>query len=196
MTNALIDEALIQQSILHNLTPPDHFDLGNLQSFIESNDFGPCTLKDKDSTIWGNSYDPDSQASDLITTNPCVRVDAFITWIARRMPILFEYGLGRFVRKDRYLGNVILGSSVMKMTFWITAVVAALLPIASILVLGWLESLAARFASMSVFNLLVSGCLILFTDARRLDLFAVSAVFAIVQIVFLVAERRPSKECR
>ncbi|KAF2030199.1 hypothetical protein EK21DRAFT_112119 [Setomelanomma holmii] len=64
------------------------------------------------------------------------------------------------------------------MTLCITSVLASLLPIASILVLVNLELLKATLWTIAVFNVAISACLNIFADAKRAEVFAVTAAHA------------------
>lgn len=66
-------------------------------------------------------------------------------------------------------------STVLKVTSWITCILASLLPIASILVLVNLQSLKTKLWVIAAFNILTSVCLSVLTDAKRSEAFAVTA---------------------
>ena len=71
-------------------------------------------------------------------------------------------------------------STLLQVTFWITTVIASLLPIASISVLCCVHSMLARLAIIAIFNVVVSLCLIAFTTAKRLDVFAIAAAYVTI----------------
>ena len=79
-------------------------------------------------------------------------------------------------RKDAHLGRrVYYDSTVLRITSWMTCILASMLPIASILVLIHLESLKTKLWVVGIFNVLISVCLRTFTDAKRAEIFAVTA---------------------
>lgn len=159
------------------MTPPDRFDLHDIQLFLWSDDMGPADMDGEDSVTWGNPEELDNHPPDLVGIKPRMKQDIFSRLVAENAIHLFKCGLGRLKKADRHLGRrVYYDSTVLKVTFWITSILASLLPIASILVLISLRSLKARLGAMAAFNVLISVCLGVFTDARRIDVFTVTAV--------------------
>jgi len=67
-----------------------------------------------------------------------------------------------------------------------TSIVASMLPIASIVVLVVLSprpldhTLRGQIGTIAAFNVLISMCLTLLTDAKRTDVFAVTAAYALL----------------
>jgi hypothetical protein len=55
--------------------------------------------------------------------------------------------------------------------------IAAMLPIASILVLIQLESLKAKLWTIAAFNVGMSFCLTFFANAKRAEVFAVTSAY-------------------
>lgn len=64
---------------------------------------------------------------------------------------------------------------VYRVTYWITSIVASLVPIASIAILYCVQSMPARLGVIAAFNVLVSVCLMGLANARRADVFAITA---------------------
>jgi hypothetical protein len=64
---------------------------------------------------------------------------------------------------------------VIRVTFWVTSFLASLLPIGSIIVLINLETLRLKLWAVAGFDVLISFCLLLLTDASRKDVFAITA---------------------
>lgn len=94
-------------------------------------------------------------------------------------------------------------AKVLQITYWMTSVIASLIPIGSIIVLYKVHSMAARLGIIAGFNVLVSLCLSIFTDAKRAEVFAITAALA-TQVSVLVKLtrgqfcRRPGRirQCR
>ncbi|KAF2438271.1 hypothetical protein P171DRAFT_477653 [Karstenula rhodostoma CBS 690.94] len=169
------NKALIQQSKLQRIHPPDRFDLSNVQAFLQSEHM-KNDLVGEDSETWGNPRDPDNHPPDLIGIKPRRKEDTFSRLVAENAVHLFKCGLGRFTKKDRHLGRkVYYDTHVMKATVVMTSILASLIPIASIWVLVSLHSLKHKMIAIAAFNVLISTCLTFFTDARRTDVFAVTA---------------------
>ncbi|KAL5117048.1 hypothetical protein ACEQ8H_005007 [Pleosporales sp. CAS-2024a] len=170
------NKAMIQLSKLQKMKAPDRFDLSDVQRLLLSDDMGPNKMEDEAKNVWGNHFEPDVHPPDLIGIRPRENVDKFSRFISEKAIHLFKCGLGRLTKGDKHLGrNVYYDSTVAKVTMWITSAIAALIPIASILVLVHLHSLKLQLWTIAAFNVLISICLTIFTDAKRTDAFAVNA---------------------
>jgi hypothetical protein len=64
---------------------------------------------------------------------------------------------------------------VFKLTMWITSLVAFMRPVISIVILIKMKELNSRLGVIAAFNALLSVCLIMFPDAKRTDVFSVTA---------------------
>jgi hypothetical protein len=172
------DKALLQISMLHRLNAPDRFDLSDIQLFLQSEDMGPDAMDGGDSDTWGNPEDPNNHAPDLIGVHPRLKEDTFSRIISERAIYLFKYGLGLFTRGHRDLGRkVYYDTTVLKITLWISSAVAAVLPIASMLVLITLKSLKAKLWTIAAFNVLMSFGLTFLANAKRAEVFAVTSAY-------------------
>jgi hypothetical protein len=82
-----------------------------------------------------------------------------------------------WVRKDEQLGAIsVRDTSVFALTFFITSVIAAILPVVGTVMLAGLEGVEESMGMVAVFNVVVVVCLMVFTEARRKDVFLVVAV--------------------
>jgi hypothetical protein len=152
------------------------FDLEDIQLFLDSEDMGPHHLIGRDAQTWGDHDNPKNHPPDLIGVHPRIREDTFSRFVAEKGAHLFKCGLGRFTKGNRNLGRcVYYDSTVLKLTFILTSAIAALTPIASILVFLRLTSRKSKICTIAAFNVLISMCLTLFTEAKRTDVFAVTA---------------------
>jgi hypothetical protein len=134
------------------------------------------TLVGEDSETWGCPEFPDNHPPDLIGIKPRKKEDTFSRLVAENAVHLFKCGLGRITRKDPQLGRkVYYDTHVMKVTFVLTSMLASLIPIASIVLLRALQSMKNKMIAIAAFNVLISACLTFFTDAKRIDVFAVTA---------------------
>jgi hypothetical protein len=202
------DKALLQHAKLNNMINPNDYDIHDLQSFLCSAKMGPLCLESDDAYTWGTTHEPKTYQHDLIALKPRINEDTFSRWIAERALLLIRI-FGRCLNPSTKLGTVVIYDSViMRVTFWITSIIASMIPIASIVVLLHLKSEAARLGAIAGFNVLITVCLSIFTEAKRTDCFAVTAAyvpeycmlwawltrcrFTAVQVVFLVADK--SKE--
>jgi hypothetical protein len=171
------DRALIQQSKILTMKPPERYDLKYIQNFIASKAMCPYSLKGTDAVIWGNYEEREEHADDLIALRPRQEVDMFSGWLAEHpISYLKRLKILKFRKPDPVLGmRAYRDASIYKTTFWVTSVLASLIPKISIVVLVALKSKKARIGTVGAFNLLISVCLTVFTDAKRADVFAISA---------------------
>lgn len=159
---------------------PDKWDREYIQSFLMTEEKGSVVLTPfvgDDCTIWGSVKNPKGYAADLISLRPRQREDAFSNWVAKKAVInLFRCGCARFKKISRVHGVIGLDdSSVYRVTSWLTSIIASLIPIASIAILHTVEPTKARLWIVAAFNFLISTCLSIFTNAKRSEIFAVTA---------------------
>jgi len=129
-----------------------------------------------DREIWGLPDDSEVYAPDLIGVCPREPADPFSRWVSENAIYLFRCGLGRLKKPDKHHGRrVYYDTTVLRVTSWITSILASLLPIASILILLHLDSLKMKLWVIGAFNVLLSVCLRTLTEAKRAELFAVTA---------------------
>ncbi|KAF2832478.1 hypothetical protein CC86DRAFT_462761 [Ophiobolus disseminans] len=187
------NEFLLQISHVHALKEPDRFDLRDFQHFMGNEELmGVWALTDHDRDVWGSAIEPEATSIDLVGIQTRHKEDSFSKWVAEHAIYLLRCGLARVKRPDKRTGMVgYYESSVLKITFGLTSILASLIPIASIIVLVVLsprpidKAFRAQIATIAAFNVLISVCLTIFTDAKRTDVFAVTAAFTAVQVVFL-----------
>jgi hypothetical protein len=75
----------------------------------------------------------------------------------------------------RYGAIAIRDNRVFKITQWLTSSLASAVPVISIAVLDRIKTREARIGTIAAFNVLLAVCLIIFTEAKRTDIFAVTA---------------------
>lgn len=182
--------ALIQQSYILPMKKPNKLDLSNIQSFIACDDMGPFGLKGLDSEVWGNIHEPTEYAPDIISLLPRKREDMFSNLITEYgIRKWFDWGLAKSRKPCEVSG--LIGyeeGTLLRLTYLTTTALASLLPIVSIVALYSVHSMKARLGIIAAFNVLISFCLAFFTSAKRTDIFAVTAAFAAVQVVFVQGE--------
>lgn len=181
------DAALIQQSQIAKLQPPGPFDSGFLQRFMASPEMGPYALSGIDSDVWGSIVHPSGHSPDLVTILPRHNEDIFSRWLTEKGVMkLYRLGLHKLLRPSTVHGMAGLeDTTVLRLTYLLTTVLASLLPIASIVVLYSVQSIKTRLLAMGAVNLVVSFCLVALTKARRAEVFGVAAAISAVQVVFV-----------
>ncbi|KAF2119411.1 hypothetical protein BDV96DRAFT_567521 [Lophiotrema nucula] len=172
------NEALIQASTVARMEKADKWDVKYIQTFLMTGSMAQSPLVGLDDTTWGSLDSPDDFShQDLVALRPRRLEDPFSNWLARnavaRLP---DSVFRRFIKPSPTYGVMgIEDSSVFRLTAWITSVVASLIPILSIIVLWTVRSMVARLGIIAAFNLLFSTCLSTFTNAKRAEVFAVTA---------------------
>ncbi|KAF7449413.1 hypothetical protein Ptr902_03331 [Pyrenophora tritici-repentis] len=188
------DDALIQQSIILNLPKPARWDLHWLQKYLQSKEMGELALLGEDAEVWGSMEEPHGYKPDLVALKPRVNEDPFSAWAARNTIVGLERcGLDRFLRPSPVHGVVgYEDTTIYSITYCMNSILASLIPIASIVVLCFVSSMPARLGTIAGFNVLVSICLMAFAGAKRAEVFAISAAFAAVQVVFVGTDQSSS----
>ncbi|GME46450.1 uncharacterized protein LTHEOB_5762 [Neofusicoccum parvum] len=180
--------ALVHQEKILSMKKPGTYDMDFIQRFIASNDSGaPYALTGIDSEVWGSCECPKDRANDLVALRPRHEEDWFSKWVTGKgISKFFDLGCARNRKPSPDHGFVgYEDTSLLRITYNITSVLASLLPIASIVILYCVQPMKIRLAIIAGFNIVLSLCLIAFTTARRADVFAVAAAFSAVQVVFV-----------
>jgi hypothetical protein len=168
------DDALIQQAQILSYPEPDRYDLTYMQIFLQ-NMVDP--MHGPDSSVWGTVLKPESNSPDLITLCPRQKEDAFSSWVVENA-IERLFCCLNFRKPSKKHGEIgYEDTKVLRITYYITSMLASLIPIASITVLYCIRSMPARLGVISVFNVFVSICLIAFTNAKRAEVFAITAAY-------------------
>ncbi|KAI4933513.1 uncharacterized protein J4E92_003180 [Alternaria infectoria] len=182
------NDALIQQStILQNMKEPAAFDLDDIQHFLASDHMK--VLAGLDRTVWGSYEQPNSYSAELVVLRGRKDMDPFSRNMgARAIGWIMKLGGKRWKKVDARFGTVVIEESTVYMfTFWITSAVASVLLVGPIFVLANTKSLDEQLVVIAASNVLTSVCLMYFTRARRADVFAITAAFAAVQVLSIIA---------
>ncbi|KAL1639640.1 hypothetical protein SLS58_007699 [Diplodia intermedia] len=196
------NEALLLQTQLLPLAPPGAHDQRYLQKFLESRAMDHGALTGGDALLWGTIDAPRAHASDLVALLPRRGADdAFSKWateklVARLLRWRRHRGAAARARDDvdgddaddgddRWRLKGYEDGSVLRWTFFVASALASALPVVAIAILYCVPSVPARLGLIAVFSVLLSAAMATFTSARRVDVFAVSAAFAAVQVVFV-----------
>ncbi|KAH7371655.1 hypothetical protein BKA66DRAFT_590642 [Pyrenochaeta sp. MPI-SDFR-AT-0127] len=165
------------QSMILKYPKPGKWDLHHLQNYLQTPEMGPLALTGDDATVWGSMADRKSHAPDVVALCPRAKKDAFSVWAAESTILnLLRCGCARFMKPSRVHGVVgYEDNTIYRITYWITSVLASLIPIASIVVLYRVQSMPAKLGIIAAFNVLVSICLMGFANAKRAEVFAVTA---------------------
>lgn len=89
---------------------------------------------------------------------------------------IMKCGGRRWKKVDvRFGKRAIHDETIFRFTFWLTSGIASIFPVVSIILLVKMDSLNGRLGLIAFFNVLTSICLTFCTEARRTDVFAVTA---------------------
>lgn len=181
-TDSSEDEAFIQQATILSYEEPSKWDLHHLQDYLATTSMGPFALSGDDSQIWGSKKDRGSHKPDLVALKPRAKKDAFSVWAAENTIFnLFRCGCARFMRPSKVHGSVgYEDGTIYRITYWFTSILASLIPIASIAVLYRVQSMSARLGIIAAFNVVLSVCLMGLANAKRAEVFAITAAYVIL----------------
>jgi hypothetical protein len=138
---------------------------------------GQLVFEGEDASIWGSVNSRESHKPDLITLCPRKKKDRFSVWAAENtISHLEKFGCARFMRVSPVHGVLSYeDETIFRITYWITSIIASLIPIASIAILYCVQSMPGRLGIIAVFNVLVSICLMGLANAKRAEVFAITA---------------------
>ena len=171
------DKALKLQSALTSMPEPSKYDLKYLQGYMETREMGPFIMTGPDANIWGSLDEPKSHAPDLVALQARHTEDPFSNWVTSTGMKIFFWCGGHRRRKPSPVHGVVVysNSKLLRITYWISSTLASLLPISSIIILYCVKLMPARLTIIAVFNVIFSLCLLGFTNAKRSEIFAVTA---------------------
>lgn len=168
----------MQQYAILNYSNPEKWDLHRMQDYLQSTDMGQLALEGFDANIWGSVLDRLDHKPDLVALRPRAREDPFSKWLNENaITALFRWGYTR-KKMEASPKHGMVGyedTTVYRITYWFTNILASLLLVASIAILYAVESIPARLGIIAVFNVVVSICLMGLVDAKRAEVFAITA---------------------
>ncbi|KAH6621929.1 hypothetical protein C7974DRAFT_464372 [Boeremia exigua] len=170
------NHALIQQATVLQMKEPDKFDLTDIQHFLAGEPMRLC-LCGPDSDVYGSVLQPKDYSHELVVLHARRDSDSFSRILGNHaLNVLHTLNFLRWRKPNPKLGVVSFSDQkIFKFTFWLTSAIACVIPVASIAVLTTVRSLSARLGTIAGFNALISLCLSFFTDARRADVFSITA---------------------
>ncbi|KAI0120325.1 hypothetical protein F4776DRAFT_249379 [Hypoxylon sp. NC0597] len=171
------NEILLQQVYISKLEGPNLNDLEFLRSWFERPSMGCFPIRGLDYKAWEQRLE-----NDLIAIKPRVPPDPFSKWITNTIFPLYHrvFGVKFHVRKvlrpligdGLYTYEESLLGSIINV---ITTVVAAVLPLLSIVVLYIVDSDATKLGIIVIFSACFAFVLAVMTSARRIEVFAATA---------------------
>jgi hypothetical protein len=160
---------------------PTAFDRQDLRKFMselkkELDQKGPDLWPFLDPDVNMYRFDAKTRPSfDLVALCPRQRDDSFSAWFMKSALNIFFRCCGHRMKPSEIHGKPgFKEKTILRITYWITTIVASILPSTSVIVLYIIKSTWGRIGTLVGFNLAVSVCLILFTSAKRAEVFAVT----------------------
>ncbi|KAF2462017.1 hypothetical protein BDY21DRAFT_368156 [Lineolata rhizophorae] len=174
---------LLEHNQLYSLPEPNESDYEQLRNFLyHTSEEGPWLKHPED--IWAFE-DGQKLHHDLVAlSSRNVGADKFTRWLVdTAVPWVVDLVArrrgreGDHVETDDKMLNFAVG------TF--ATIFASLLPTASIFALYAIHETLNRLAFIMVFSFFFTTCLAVFTDAKRIEIFAAAVALASVQVVFV-----------
>jgi len=135
-----------------------------------------AALIDEDARIWGSPVEANSHSSDIIALCPRTKEDIISGFVAKHaISVLDCWGWSWFKKLLCTHGVVeYKDSTIFKITYLFTSIVASLISVTSIIVLYRIDSTKARLGVIAAFNILMTLCLVGMTKAQRSDVFTIT----------------------
>lgn len=113
--------------------------------------------------------------------------DIFTAWITDKLLPIYHGWIGyRFKEIDEQTGlSDYKDTKFNRAVDTISVILSSLLPPASIFALYYVHRTPVRLGLIMVFSALLAGCLATFTNAKRVEIFAITVALASVQVVFI-----------
>ncbi|OJD31549.1 uncharacterized protein BKCO1_4700073 [Diplodia corticola] len=189
------NEAIVQTMKILSASEPSQHDLRDVQEYLRSEEMlAGGGLTGKDRTVWGclvkNSQCQPSE--DLITLLPRPESDHLTKFVINKVVANLQNRRKqwRWLRKMEGANGIAMldDKTIYRWTFMLTSGLASMLPVVSMVALQQVEATSVRGLSLgliALFNFVLAVLLTWFTSVRRVEVFAVSAAFAAVNVVFV-----------
>jgi Zn-dependent protease len=179
-----LDDCLVQQVVINSgFRAPEKYNLETLRSCLSDSRL-PDYLLGGDNDIWEDPL----LHHDLIAVDLSKDEDSMTVWIAANLVAPFHQLVGRhFIRPlDDSAGLYDYSDrTITKLSSLVATVLSSVLPIGGVIVLYFVENTLARIGIIAGMTGLFSLCLALLTSARKSEIFAATAAFSAVLVVFL-----------
>jgi hypothetical protein len=172
------DDAVIQQSIMHQLSQPYKHDLRMLQDWLDRPTMGNLALIGADRDTWGGIDKPIDPNSDLLTPKLRQESDAFSRWLAEKFVTWVYHIFWYRVKKPQDLEAGITSyrdNITQRYASYITTTVASLLPILAIIILHCVDPMNTRLGLIALFTIAFTISLTIFTNAKRGEIFTAAS---------------------
>jgi len=176
-------EAVLRQAAIKNLPKPNEYDTKVLRDWLGREKGGNNFLSGVEDLPW-----LESETSDLVAVSSR-DFDSITRWTAETLvPWLYR---SKILKRAPISGQEELGlvewneATYLRTARGVSVVVSSLIPSLAIVILYFIHNLIARILTAMGLSFVFSIALALSTPARPAEIFAASAAFAAVQVVFI-----------
>ncbi|KAH8798137.1 hypothetical protein F5882DRAFT_395221 [Hyaloscypha sp. PMI_1271] len=176
---------LAQQVFLSRLEAPNPYDLAFLRDWFERPNMGNFPLRGPDQEAWNKESE-----TDLLAIRRRSHEDPFSSWFIDTVIPKFHRVFGSRIKKpipEAPLSEIAHypEKALLTAVNILGTLIASLLPISSIIILYFITNTVVQLGVAVAFTATFSICLILLTQAKRIEIFAATSAFAAVQVVFV-----------
>ncbi|EDN91968.1 predicted protein [Sclerotinia sclerotiorum 1980 UF-70] len=175
-------ECLFQQRQLATFDLPESGNLEFLNHWLVDSRQNDCALEGLDRNVW-------KEGKDLLVIKPDEIAAESFTRIPRK-PLTAIYHIFRMRCRRRQADEESLiyvynEKIVIRIADMIGSAIASSLPVLAVVVLYSVHEMLARLGIIALFTVVFALALVVTTKAKRVDIFAATAAFASVQVVFV-----------
>ncbi|CAG8976009.1 hypothetical protein HYALB_00007536 [Hymenoscyphus albidus] len=175
------NECLVLQRQLMTFNQPERGNLKLLTRWLSDERHGNLAIQGLDRNVWKDGYDlltvkPDSLDGDSFTRLlQKVLIDPFHRLRSScRPPPDLENGIYTYVEVTTIRVANVIGTAI-----------SSILPVSAVVVLYIVRDMLKRLGIVALFTALFSLALMATTRAKRIEIFAATAAFASIQVVFI-----------
>ncbi|PQE24140.1 ATP synthase subunit gamma protein [Rutstroemia sp. NJR-2017a BVV2] len=177
-----VDECLFQQRQLATFDLPESGNLEFLNDWLVDPRQGDCALEGLDRNVW-------KEKEDLVVIKPDgIAVDSFTRVLRKPLTAFWHKLRTRRCHRQADEESMIYAYDekiVIRVADMIGTAIASLLPVLAVVVLYSVREMLARLGIIALFTVLFALALMITTKAKRVEIFAATAGFASVQVVFV-----------
>ncbi|KAK4549982.1 hypothetical protein LTR36_002949 [Oleoguttula mirabilis] len=175
------NSTLLQVSRVTALPKPNKHHLGLLRDSLNETDSSSSFLEGTEFLTWETINE-----GDLIAVNSSREEDEFTHWFNTHPLVWYHWLIGsKLSESKKGLIAAYSDSRVSRIATVITSVVSALLPVVAVLVLFYVKATHDRIYIMLGLTALFAFAIAIFTSAKHHEIFAATAAFAAVEVVFI-----------
>lgn len=174
----MADDAIIQQSIMHQLSEPNPHDLRMLQDWLDRPTMGNLALIGADRDTWGGIDKPIDLNLDLLAPKLRQENDAFSRWLGEKFMTWIYHIFWYQVKKPQDLEAGITSyrdNTTQRYASYTTTIIASLLPILSIIILHCVNPMNTRLGLITLFTIAFTISMTVFTNAKRGEIFTATS---------------------